>query len=132
MPAASAASTPTASRWRSMAFLILRLLLALAFTGAAIFKLSGHPAAIEEFDQVGLGQWFRYFTAGTELVSSLLLLLPRTVFFGAMLMLGICAGAFVAQWQILHGDVIHSVVLGLVFAVIAWTQRHQLSSIVGR
>ncbi len=118
-----------ATNWRTVGFWLLRGILALAFVGAALFKLSGHPAAVQEFDQVGLGQWFRYFTAACELVGAGLLLWPSTVFFGAALMGMICVGAFFAQLFMLHGDTIHTVVLAGIFAAICWNQRNRFSSL---
>ncbi len=31
-----------------------------------------------EFNQIGLGQWFRYFTGATEAIAGILLLVPAT------------------------------------------------------
>ncbi|RWX12889.1 DoxX family protein [Rhizobium leguminosarum] len=117
----------TSTKLRTTGSWALRIFLAIAFIGAGIFKLSGHPAAIEEFDQVGLGQWFRYFTAATEILGAVLLLWPRTVFHGAVLMGAVCVGAFVAQLTALHGDIIHTIVLAVIFAIIAWKWRAQLA-----
>jgi putative oxidoreductase len=113
------------SKARTIGFWLLKILLAAAFLGAGIFKLSGHPVAVAEFDQVGLGQWFRYFTAFMEIAGATLLLWPKTVFFGALLMGAVCVGAFFAQLLALHGDVIHAIVLTGICAAIAWTHRAQ-------
>ena len=114
---------PGKTRARAIAFWILRIVLGLMFLGAAGFKLSGHPAAVSEFDLVGLGQWFRYFTAASEIIGALLLLWPRTTVYGAVLLAALCIGAFVAQIVVLHGDVIHTIVLTGVFVAIAWAHR---------
>lgn len=123
----SSPSTPS-SKLRTTMSWVVRIILAIAFIGAGIFKLSGHPAAIEEFDQVRLGQWFRYFTAATEILGAVLLLWPRTVFYGAVLMGAVCVGAFVAQLTALHGDIIHTIVLAVIFAIIAWKWRAQVAA----
>jgi uncharacterized membrane protein YphA (DoxX/SURF4 family) len=96
---------------------ILRILLALAFGAAAFAKLSSVPMMVAEFDKIGLGQWFRYFTGMTELAGVALVLWPRTTFYGALVLLAVCVGAFVAQIGPLHGDVIHAVVLGTLVAL---------------
>ncbi|RJG40499.1 DoxX family protein [Mesorhizobium sp. DCY119] len=119
-------TSPDKAGARRIAFWVLRILLALAFIGAGIFKLSGNPAAIEEFAHVGLGQWFRYFTAAVEIAGAVLLLLPRTIALGALLMGTICVGAFFAQLFALQGDVFHTIVLGAIFVAIAWYYRSQL------
>lgn len=119
----TASSSPTRNRGLVIALWIVRILLALAFVAAAFFKLSGAPMMVAEFDKVGLGQGFRYLTGVIELASAILIVVPRTVFYGALGILGVCAGAFVAQLGPLHGDVIHVLVLGALAAFVAWFSR---------
>ena len=113
---------------KTIAFWVLKVALALMFLGAGGFKLSGQPAAVSEFDTVGLGQWFRYFTAIVEVAGALLLLWPRTTFYGAILMGIITIGAFVAQLVVLHGDIFHTIVFTAIFAAIAWAHRDQVAT----
>ena len=61
----------------------LRIVLSLAFLFFAFMKLSGQPKMVAEFDVVGLGQWFRYFTGIPELVGGLAILIPRISAFAA-------------------------------------------------
>jgi hypothetical protein len=56
----AAASAPP--RWKSAGLWLVRGLLALAFAGAGGAKLYGVPMLVEEFQHIGLGQWFRYVT----------------------------------------------------------------------
>ena len=120
------ASAPTAaSRWKPIAFWALKIVFAVAFIGAGAMKLYGPPQMVAEFDAVGLGQWFRYFTAVLEIGGSILLLVPRTTFFGAALLALVCVGAFFAQVLVLHQDWIHAVVMAAVLMAIAWSQRGQ-------
>lgn len=118
------ASAP-ASRWKPIAFWVLKIVFALAFMGAGGAKLYGPPQMVAEFDTIGLGQWFRYFTAMMEIGGAILLLLPRTTFFGAAALTAVCVGAFFAQIFFLHQDWIHAVVMAAVLAAIAWSQRKQ-------
>jgi uncharacterized membrane protein YphA (DoxX/SURF4 family) len=118
------ASAP-ATRWKPIAFWVLKIVFALAFIGAGGAKLYGPPPMVAEFDAVGLGQWFRYFTAMLEIGGAVLLLVPRTTFFGAALLAVVCVGAFFAQILVLHQDWIHAVVMAAVLAAIAWSQRKQ-------
>ena len=117
-----------AGRWRSIGSWALRILLALAFAGSGVFKLTGRPAVIDEFARVGFGQWLRYFTAVLELGGALLLVLPRTIVFGALILGGICVGAFFAQVFRLHINILHTIAFGAIFAGIAWAYRAQLIS----
>jgi uncharacterized membrane protein YphA (DoxX/SURF4 family) len=106
----------------------LKILFALVFFAAGCAKIYGPEAMVAEFDAVGLGQWFRYFTGALEIIGAILLVTPRTTGFGALLLAAICGGAFFAQLFALHGDVIHTIVMAIVLLAIAWTQRNQMAS----
>ena len=49
------------------------------------------------FDQIGIGQWFRFFTAGVEIVAGALMLFPTWSTAGAMLAIASMAGALVVH-----------------------------------
>ena len=78
---------------------------------------------VSEFGKIGLGQWFRYFTGATELAGVALVLWPRTTFYGCLVLLAVCVGAFVAQIGPLHGDVIHVIVLSAVLVYVGYMSR---------
>lgn len=99
----------------------LKVAVAGVFLLAAGAKLSGQPMMVEEFGVIGLGQGFRIFTGAVEVAGALLLLWPRAAFLGALVLLGVCAGAFVAQAGPLHGDLIHVVILAILVLGAAWT-----------
>lgn len=102
---------------------ILRILMGGAFLFAAVSKLTGQPMMVAEFDQVGLGQWFRYFTGILEVIGGIAILVPSYSALGAILLLLIDAGAFVAQVSVLHVDWIHTIVIGAILAVVIYLQR---------
>ena len=110
-------------RWPAIGGWVLKGLLALAFLAAAAMKLTSQPHMVEEFGKLGLGQGFHYFTGALEVVAIALLLWPRASFFGALILLGVCGGAFIAQVGPLHGDLIHVFVLGGLAALAAWLAR---------
>jgi putative oxidoreductase len=110
-------------RAKSIGIWAFRILMALLFLMAAAMKLSGQPMMVAEFNTVGLGQWFRYFTAALEVAGSLAVLIPRFSPGGALLLLVVDAGAFIAQVTVLHVDWIHTVVIGLALALLAYLQR---------
>jgi uncharacterized membrane protein YphA (DoxX/SURF4 family) len=107
------------SRAGNIGFWLLKGFMALAVIGAALLKLSGDPKMVTEFGEIGFGQGFRYLTGVIEVLGAILLLVPRAARLGALLLLGICVGALVAQIVVLHGDLIHVFVLGALLAVIA-------------
>lgn len=121
----SITSVPTRSRWKVIGLWTLKIALAFIFAGAA-FKFSGAQPAVDEFAQIGFGQWFRYFTAGVELFGAVLLLVPRTAVYGAFLLTCVSIGAFFAQLLVLHQDVIHTIVFAAILGAIAWSKRDQI------
>jgi uncharacterized membrane protein YphA (DoxX/SURF4 family) len=110
---------------------VLRVLVAALFLFAAVMKLSGQPMMVQEFDTVGLGQWFRYFTGVLEFIGAIATLVPAISPLGAVLLLAVDAGAFVAQIAVIHMDWIHTIVIGIVILALIYLQRDQLKSRLG-
>jgi uncharacterized membrane protein YphA (DoxX/SURF4 family) len=84
-----AAATPAHTRLgkaANIAFWVFQILLALAFLGAASGKLFGTPDMVGLYEAIGIGQWFRYGTGLLELTGAILIVVPRTKFFGAALL----------------------------------------------
>ena len=107
---------------------VLRILSAAIFIPAAAMKLSGQPMMIAEFDTIGLGQWFRYVTGILELAGGIAVLVPRFSALGALLLLAVDVGAFVAQISILHMDWIHTIVIGAILAATFYVQRSSIKA----
>jgi putative oxidoreductase len=122
----SLAATAPTSRSKVVGFWFFKIVFGLAFNAAGCAKIYGPPAMVAEFDAVGLGQWFRYFTGALEIIGAIVLLTPSTAGFGALLLAGICGGAFFAQLLALHGDIIHPIAMGIILVAIAWNQRDQM------
>lgn len=108
------------SRVKNIGLWVLQILTATAFLLAGLAKLSGQPAMVAQFDQLGLGQWFRYLTGAIEVVSALLLLTPRLVAVGAALLVGTMAGAVLSHLVQLGGSPVPALVLGCFAAIILW------------
>jgi putative oxidoreductase len=119
------------ARLKRIGFWALKLVLAalFLFTGGA--KLAGQPAMVEVFERIGFGQWFRYLTGILEVGGAGLLLWPPTTALGALLLTIVSVGALLAQLLVLHEDVIHCIVLAVILAAVAWTQREQLRAMRG-
>lgn len=108
----------------------LRLLVAAAFLFFGFMKLSGNPMMVEELGRIGLGDWLLYFTGACEVIGAILVLIPGFTGFGALLLLCVDIGAFFAQAFILHGDVVHTIVIGAVLATLLYLTRHQVTNAV--
>ncbi len=116
-------TTLNSPRILTISIWVLRILVALMFLAAATMKLTSQPMMVAEFEQVGLGQWFRFLTGGLELIGAIAVLVPRTSILGALLLLLVDAGAFVAQIAVLHMDWVHTIVIGAVIALLIYLQR---------
>jgi putative oxidoreductase len=112
-----------ASRSKAIALWILRILMAALFLFASYMKLSGNPMMVDEFNTIGLGQWFRYLTGLLELVGGIAILVPSVSVFAAIVLLAVDVGAFITQVAVLHGDWIHTVVIGAILAAVIYLQR---------
>ena len=81
---------------------ILAVLLAFAFTLAGGIKLLSNPGMVQEFAQIGLGQWFRYLTGFLEVTAAIGLLIPKVRFWAALQIATVMLGATFTNVLILH------------------------------
>jgi putative oxidoreductase len=109
----------------SLTLWVLQGLLALAFLYFGAGKFRHEPFWIELFAKIGLGQWFRYFTGGLEIICAVLLLIPRTAAIAAALLACTMAGAVLSHLFLLR-DGYAAVFPGfplLILLVVAWKRR---------
>ena len=123
-----AASAPP--RWKSISLWVVRGLLALAFAGAGGAKLYGVPMLVLEFEHIGLGQWFRYFTGALEVFGALLILVPSLAAFGALLLICIMIGATLAHLFVIGGSPVPALVLLALSAIVAYAKRGQIAAVL--
>lgn len=102
---------------------VLRVLVAGLFAFAGFMKLSGQPMMVEEFGVVGLGDWFRIFTGVVEILGAAAVLYPVTTAWGALLLLCVDAGAFIAQVTRIHQDWVHTIVIGAVIVALLYMTK---------
>ncbi|MGX1103685.1 MULTISPECIES: DoxX family protein [Bradyrhizobium] len=121
----SVAVAAAPSRWKSVSLWVVRGLLALAFAAAGAAKLYGVPMLVEEFEHIGLGQWFRYFTGSLELLGAILILLPPVAAFGGVLLSCIMVGATVSHLFVIGGSPVPALVLLTLSAIVAYAKRSQ-------
>jgi uncharacterized membrane protein YphA (DoxX/SURF4 family) len=77
----------------SIGIWILRLLAAVILLQTLYFKFSAAPESIYIFSKLGMEPWGRIGTGVLELIAGILLLIPATTVFGALLAIGLMAGA---------------------------------------
>ncbi len=102
---------------------VLCVLLALVFLMVGGMKLLSKPIMVQEFNQVGLGQWFRYFTGALEVVGAIGLLIPKFSRLAALLLTTVMLGAIVAHFKVLHSSPVLAFILLVLAVLIAWLRR---------
>lgn len=73
--------------------LLLRILVAVILIQTLRFKFTAHPDSVYIFTKVGLEPYGRIFIGVLELIAGILIVIPKTVWIGATLSLGLMAGA---------------------------------------
>jgi uncharacterized membrane protein YphA (DoxX/SURF4 family) len=72
---------------------IVSVLLGAMFLFAGGTKLAGLPMHVEHFAHWGYPSWFMYVTGFIETLSAVLVLIPKTRFYGAVLLICTMLGA---------------------------------------
>lgn len=84
---------------------ICRLIAALIMLQTLFYKFSGAEESIEIFSRLGVEPWGRYLAGIAELIASLLILVPRTSVYGALMAIGIMLGAIMSHIFVLGIEV---------------------------
>lgn len=111
---------------------VLRLIAAVIMLQTLFFKFSGAEESVYIFSKLGLEPWGRIGTGILELVASVLILIPSTTVYGAVLAMGIMLGAIVSHLFILgievqgdHGQLFIYALLVFISAAVllAWNYK---------
>jgi putative oxidoreductase len=102
-----------------------QFVIAAAFLMAGGSKFAGAPAMVALFNEIGIGQWFRYLTATIEVGSAIALLVPSLAPYGALALVATMTGAVFTHLFIAGGSPVPALVLGVGAAAIAWARRDQ-------
>lgn len=122
-------TTPRTHRGRNVVLWLVQIALAAMFLMAGASKLASQPQMIAVFEAVGIGQWFRYFTGGLEVLGALLLLIPALSGIGAALLAATMIGAILTHLFVIGGSALMPVVLLAAAALVAvgrWDRTHAL------
>ncbi len=120
---------------------LLRLIAAVILLQTLFFKFTGAKESVYIFSTLGLEPWGRIGSGIVELIASILLLLPQTVVFGAILSLGVITGAIISHLTKLgitlpavddHGELFAlAIVVFVCSASVLILHRHELP-LIGR
>jgi hypothetical protein len=82
-----------------------RIVAAIVLLQTLFFKFTAAPESVYIFTRVGAEPWGRIGSGVVELIAAVLLLTPRFVWAGAILALGVMAGAIVSHLTLLGIEV---------------------------
>ena len=108
--------------------------LAALFVIVAVPKLTGDPGMVQEFGQIGAGQWMRFLVGTTELAGAIGLLTPWLAGLAAAGLAAEMAGATIINATVLHNttyrvNVWLTLVLCAVSALLAYGRRQQITGV---
>jgi uncharacterized membrane protein YphA (DoxX/SURF4 family) len=109
---------------------VLQIAAAGMFLMAGFSKLSGNEQMVGMFEAIGVGQWFRYLTGTLEVAGAILLLIPRTSGLGALMLVGVMAGAVMTHLFIVGGSPLMAIILLVVTGFVAWRRRQQTMNLL--
>jgi uncharacterized membrane protein YphA (DoxX/SURF4 family) len=99
----------------------LRIIAAVILLQTLFFKFTGAPESVYIFTRVGAEPWGRIASGVVELIAAVLLLTPRFTWAGALLALGVMAGAILSHLTILGIEVQNDRGLLFVLALVVFS-----------
>lgn len=118
--------------------LILSLIAAIIMLQTLFYKFTANPESVYIFSTLGIEPWGRIATGIAELISAALLIFNRTRLLGAIMGIGIMAGAIVSHLFILgfvimqDGGLLFALALitFICCAILVWSNRKNLRSLL--
>jgi putative oxidoreductase len=108
---------------------VLQGIVATAFFSAGAAKLAGADYMVELFNEIGVGQWFRYATGVVEVAGAVALLAPGLIALGGTWLGATMFFATLTHVFVLHTSPVPAIVLGLVNALIVYLRRDEVASL---
>ena len=87
----------TLSRSAFLFSYLLQITTAVILLQTLYFKFTGAPESVYIFSQLNAEPWGRFASGIMELIAGILILLPRTAVYGAILSIGVISGAIMAH-----------------------------------
>ncbi|WP_298320116.1 DoxX family membrane protein [uncultured Aquimarina sp.] len=114
--------------------LVLRIIVAIILIQTLRFKFTAHPDSVYIFSKVGLEPYGRIVVGIAELIAGVLLLIPKTVWIGATLTLGVIGGAIFMHITKLGIEInddggilfITAMLTFILSAIILWIKRREI------
>lgn len=117
---------------------ILRIVAAYILLQTLGHKFGGSEESKYIFTTVGMEPWGRYASGIVELIASILLIVPRTVAFGALLAIGTMSGAIFFHLTKLGIEVMGdggqlfymAVIVWIACAILLWVYKNQIIEMI--
>ena len=108
----------------------LRVAVAVIFAVTGVEKFSSSPTSywLGLFAEIGLGQWFRFFTGIVEILGGLLFLIPALTTIAAAILIATMLGAVLVHAVVFHhpgNGIVPAAYLIGVLVVTVKVRRHQ-------
>ena len=115
-------------------YLIIRIIISIILIQTLRYKFTAHPDSVYIFSKVNLEPIGRIGIGVLELIAAILILIPKTIWTGAILTVGIISGAVFMHLTILgieinedHGKLFYIAITVLVLSLITcWNQRKNI------
>lgn len=101
--------------------LLLRIFVAIILIQTLRFKFTAHPDSVFIFESLGMEPNGRIATGIIELIAGVLLLIRKTAWAGALLSIGVLAGAIIAHLTVLGVEINNDAGLLFYTGVISFT-----------
>lgn len=121
------------SRATDITLTALSYLLAAVFVYTSFTKFTGSAVSVRTFDDIGVGQWLRYATAGLELLGAIGLLIPKLTGLAAACLTALLGGAVLSQlFLVSEPSIATPAVLMVLTGLLAWFRRQRTLSLFTR
>lgn len=130
----SKAATSGCGRVLSITFWVVQILFAAYFLWSyALPKFTGDAYWVDLFGQIGIGQWFRYFTGVVEVLGAIGLVIPQLAGIAAIGLALTMIGAMFTQLVIVDdpGGAVPALIVFVVVAFIAWVRWPDTRALAG-
>lgn len=117
---------------KNIALWVLQGVTAVAILGAGAATVAGAAQPVQMFDEIGLGDGFRYLVGGLQLAGAVGLLIPRLCGLAGLAFVGMWLGAVGTELFVVGGSAAPAAVYLVLTAVIAWGRRDRTAELFSR
>lgn len=119
---------------------VLRSAAAYLMLQTLFYKFSASEESVYIFSTLGMEPWGRIGTGALEFVAAVLILIPRTTAFGALLAIGLMAGALFFHLTKLGIEVkgdggllfVYALIVFISSSILLWIYKQQILSLIKR